>query len=115
MVTSFVAYPAHPPEIGVTIRFALDILKEERPGLAFKGWEENDIAGRLISDPTLHDAMLDLLLWYGFLGIVRDNGEVANIYTISYDRKRLKWPMRHDPSGDVFYINPAFWIGLEIT
>lgn len=65
-------------------------------------------------DVSLQETMLDLLLWFGFLGVVRENGEVAYIYTVSYDRKRLKALMRRDPCGDVFFINPAFWIGLEV-
>lgn len=63
---------------------------------------------------SLQEQMLDLLLWYGFLGVVRENGEVAYIYTVSYDRKRLRALMRREAGGEVFYINPAFWKGLEV-
>jgi nucleoside 2-deoxyribosyltransferase len=65
-------------------------------------------------DATQHDQLIDLLLWYGFLGIVRESGEIAYIYTVSYDRRRLKALMKKDPGNDVFFVNPAFWVGLEI-
>jgi hypothetical protein len=58
--------------------------------------------------------MLDLLLWYGFLGVLRDTGEVAYIYNVSYDKRRLQSLMRRDAGRTAFAINPAFWAGLEI-
>lgn len=62
MTSSFVAYPSSPEDIGVTIRAALELIKNERPGLNFNGWEENDIAGRFISEPILEQiANCDIL------------------------------------------------------
>jgi len=66
-------------------------------------------------DGAQQEKILDLLLWYGFLGFVRDGGEVAYIYSVKYDMKRLKALISHKPFGRVvYYINPAFWRGLEI-
>jgi hypothetical protein len=62
-----------------------------------------------------HEALIDLLLWYGFLGVVRESGDIAYIYSVSYDKKRLKTLMWRDAGGPAFYINPAFWAGLEIV
>lgn len=60
------------------------------------------------------DLVIETLLWYGFLGVVRENGEVAYIYDVRYDKKRLRALMRRDSGGPAYYINPAFWQGLEI-
>jgi hypothetical protein len=57
----------------------------------------------------------DLMLWNGFLGIVRGDDEVNYIYDMQYDRKRMKALMnKHFGSSLGFHINPAFWAGLEI-
>ncbi len=78
----------------------------------------NDVAERLkagkIDDANV-EKMIDLLLWYGFLGVIRDSGEIAYIYTVTYDRKRLKALLKKGPNAQAFYINPAFWVGLEIV
>jgi len=59
--------------------------------------------------------LLDLLLWYGFLGVAREGGEIAYIYSVKYDIKRLKALVKKQPENIVlYYINPAFWAGLEI-
>ena len=62
------------------------------------------------------EKLLDLLLWYGFLGVVREDGEIAYIYSVKYDMKRLKALVRKQEENIVLYfINPAFWSGLEIV
>jgi hypothetical protein len=46
----FIAYPSNPPQIGIEIRAAVNLLHE----IGFseiKTWEENDIAGRFLADP----------------------------------------------------------------
>jgi hypothetical protein len=49
------------------------------------------------------------------LGVVRENDEVAYIYNVRYDFRRLKALMDSTASGNpVFEINPAFWVGLEV-
>jgi hypothetical protein len=59
------------------------------------------------------DEILDLLLWFGFLGIVRENGAVAYIYSVNYNMKHLL-ALAKDPKAAIYHINPAFWAGLEI-
>ena len=62
------------------------------------------------------EKLLDLLLWYGFFGVVREDGEIAYIYSVKYDMKRLKTLVRKQQENIVlYYINPAFWAGLEIV
>jgi Cdc6-like AAA superfamily ATPase len=58
---------------------------------------------------------IDLLLWYGFLGIVSTNNEPIFIYDRAYDFRRLE-AERAPRSQDALYaINPAFLRGLRRT
>jgi hypothetical protein len=61
------------------------------------------------------DDLTKLLLWYGFVGIVRKNGEETYIYDVNYEMKMLQALVSLRPEADIVYaINPAFWRGLEI-
>ena len=56
------------------------------------------------------------LLWYGVLGVIREDGEPAFIYSVNYDMRRLVALFTSIPvENRKFYINPAFWPGLEIN
>lgn len=59
------------------------------------------------------EQVTELLLWYGVLGIFRDNGDPVYIYDLSYDIKLLK-TLHGKTKVTVFEINPAFHAGLEI-
>lgn len=55
---------------------------------------------------------IDLLLWYGFLGVQTENDERIFIYDRAYDFRRLEADRRHGP--DVRYVvNEAFLRGLN--
>jgi hypothetical protein len=55
------------------------------------------------------------LLWHGIIGFRRETGDVAFIFSVHYDMKRLKALMKKRPGDEINYIiNPAFWKGLEI-
>jgi hypothetical protein len=59
--------------------------------------------------------LLDILLWYGFLGVIRDTGDTSYIYSVKYDIKRLNALVaKRGVSNCRFRINPAFWRALEI-
>jgi hypothetical protein len=59
--------------------------------------------------------LVDFLLWYGFLGILRKNGEETYIYTVNYEMKKLKALVDMRPENELVYaVNPAFWRGLDI-
>ena len=36
------------------------------------------------------EKLLDIFLWYGVLGVAREDGELTYIYNVNYDVKRLK-------------------------
>ena len=60
--------------------------------------------------------ILDILIWYGVLGVVRPAGEAAFIHTVNYDVKRLHAMLEAQHNSERrFHINPAFWAGLEIV
>jgi hypothetical protein len=60
--------------------------------------------------------ILDLLLWYGVLVVVRPTDEVAIIYSVNYDMKHLKANLQNVPDHKRWlFVNPAFWPGLEVT
>ena len=51
----FVAYPSQPPQIGQTISATINHLRAENRAADLSTWEENDIAGRFISEPILEE------------------------------------------------------------
>jgi hypothetical protein len=58
------------------------------------------------------DSVIELLLWYGFLGVVNSDGQPVFIYDLAYDFRRLE--AERGPVGDVTYaINPAFLLDLK--
>jgi len=57
--------------------------------------------------------LVELLLWYGFLGVAGPNGETIFIYDLEYDFRRLA-AERDLLKGEVLYVvNPAFLRGLK--
>jgi hypothetical protein len=59
--------------------------------------------------------VIDILIWYGVLGVVRSSGEAAYIHTVNYDVKRLRAMLEAQHESERrFHINPAFWAGLEV-
>lgn len=59
--------------------------------------------------------IVTFLLWYGFLGVLRDNDDVAYIYSVKYHVGRLNALIScRKPGEPVFEINQAFWAALEI-
>jgi hypothetical protein len=61
------------------------------------------------------EKLLEILLWYGVIGIVLPAGEVQYIYSVNYDMRFLKGKrMKLATEGIAYEINPAFWPGLGI-
>jgi len=62
--------------------------------------------------------LMEILLWYGVLGLVGEEGNVEYIYSVNYDIRLLKGRIRRAaeraPERAMFAINPAFWPGLGI-
>jgi hypothetical protein len=62
--------------------------------------------------------LMEILLWYGVLGLVREDGEVEYIYSLNYDMRllmgRIRKAAERAAERAVFAINPAFWPGLGI-
>jgi hypothetical protein len=85
---------------GSADEFSGDTVRETlRKGAGKDKWEE----------------VFNLLLWYGFLGIIRGDQNTAYIYTVEYEMKRLHALIRKNGmEATHFRINPAFWKALEI-
>ena len=63
-------------------------------------------------DSSFHEKILELLLWYGFIGLI-DEGEAKYIYNYNYSMKLVSGMIKK--KGDIDYvINPAFWPALQI-
>jgi hypothetical protein len=57
--------------------------------------------------------VIDLLLWYGFLGIADDEGVPVFIYDREYDFRRLMAERDRQGSEILYLVNPAFLRGLN--
>jgi hypothetical protein len=61
------------------------------------------------------ERLFSLFLWYGIMGVVRDDGETSYIYTVKYDlRRMLALARRRGDDNALLRINPAFWRSLEV-
>ncbi|GAB3165753.1 hypothetical protein GCM10027291_09700 [Telluribacter humicola] len=58
--------------------------------------------------------IIDLLLWYGFLGIKINQGETKYIYHFNYNMQILSGFINRKNSDIVYCINPAFWPSLMV-
>jgi len=108
-------------ELLVNIGFEIQDVMPEARDILYEFVEENVVLGvariEELLRPRVGDRwlnVLDLLLWYGFLGIMR-GGEVTYIYDVKYDHKRLgAMASKRDNGGVRYAINPAFWRALEV-
>ncbi len=55
---------------------------------------------------------IDLLLWYGFLGIYRDQKSIF-VYDRAYDYRRLEAERPQNRKEATYSVNPAFLLGLQ--
>ncbi len=62
-----------------------------------------------------HDAIVDLLIWYGVLGVVDEELQTTFIYEVEYNSHIIE-QIRGERGRDaeVFDVNKAFWPALEI-
>lgn len=74
---------------------------------------QNLIAGSEISE-NLFDQVVDILLWYGFLGIKLNNQDVKYIFNLNYNIQLLKALIKKNHDNFLYSINPAFWPSLMI-
>ncbi len=60
-----------------------------------------------------HEGVVDLLIWYGFLGIIGAHIEPVFIYDRSYDFRRLLAERPSEASERLYAVNAAFTRGLR--
>jgi hypothetical protein len=68
-----------------------------------------------IKSKDLFDKVVDMLLWYGFLGIKIEPHEIKYIYHMNYNMQLLKGILKKNQNKFVYSINPAFWPALMIN
>jgi hypothetical protein len=77
-----------------------------------------DVKARLVAygAPGTHvEKLLEILIWFGVVGVVWSDGDVRFIHSVQYDMKLLRNYIRSRPEEEiVLRINPAFWDGLAI-
>jgi len=59
------------------------------------------------------DDVIELFLWYGFVGVARSDEEKVYIFDFNYDVRRLIAEARSEGKLLVYCINPAFLAGLS--
>ena len=59
---------------------------------------------------------IDLLVWYGVLGLVNQQGEAKYIYNERFEMQKLRAVHKNisDHGDPTFEINPAFWAALDV-
>jgi SOS response regulatory protein OraA/RecX len=82
----------------------VDLSHEELRGII----AESEISEDLI------EKVIDILLWYGFLGLRLKNQDVKYIFNLNYNMQLLKGLIRKNIDNFTYYINPAFWPSLMI-
>jgi len=60
------------------------------------------------------NSLIELLLWFGVIGLSRGEDETLYIYDVKYDRKRLMKLVGNAGETTFYEVNPAFWKGLGV-
>lgn len=89
---------------------------------AFTGYERDmshdDVALALMEakvPEAQQEQIVQLLVWYGFLGVLDDDNEPRFIYQVQYNPKVLgTYRNRRTTQAKCFQINPVFWPALGI-
>ncbi|THD04539.1 hypothetical protein B1991_17300 [Rhodanobacter lindaniclasticus] len=76
--------------------------------------EVGAVLARFGVSPDRIDDVVNLLLWYGFLGVQVALDDVRYIYDFSYSTRMLRGFLKARPNS-VFSVNPAFSEALAIT
>jgi hypothetical protein len=64
---------------------------------------------------ALSDKIIDILIWYGFLGIQFDQNETKYIYNFNYNIKLINGVAKKKGDDLYYQIYPAFWPSLMIN
>jgi hypothetical protein len=66
-------------------------------------------------EPAIIPAIIEILLWYGVIGIRQEDGSIAYIHTVNYSMPILRGIIRKlETQGVVYVINLAFVSALQI-
>lgn len=73
------------------------------------------LLGEQISDIKIIDNVVDILLWYGFLGVQVSDEEISFIYDVAYNIDLLNTIIRKKGDIILYVINPAFCPSLHLN
>lgn len=68
-----------------------------------------------ISNVDITKDIIDILLWYGFLGVQISDEEISYIYNVAYNIDLLKTIIKKKGNLVLYVINPAFIPSLHIN
>jgi hypothetical protein len=77
---------------------------------------EDEVIDRISSKwPDMnHESVVDLLIWYGFLGVIPENSDKPIfIFDRAYDFRRVLAERQSDPDERMYAVNAAFTRGLR--
>lgn len=78
-------------------------------------FEVKEIIKMQLPDEKAAERIMNLLLWYGFLGIKINSGEVKYIYNFNYNKNILDGVIKREKDNLSYVIHEAFWPVLMIT
>jgi len=65
-------------------------------------------------DEAYWGKLIELFLWYGVLGVLREGGGPVYIYSVNYNYAMLQATVRKAGESLVYVVNPAFTLGLGV-
>lgn len=88
---------------------------------AFIGCKQNilhDEVNKLLIDYGIEKEIaykiINILLWYGFIGVKFNNSETKYIYNFNYNMKLMQGVIKKQKEDLYYQINPAFWPALLV-
>ena len=86
----------------------------EAPSQFSLQWMNNSLLKQNVPGDKL-EHLTDMLLWYGFLGLVQGNEDTTYIYSVNYNMKLLRGRIEALGERATFRINPAFGPALGMS
>jgi hypothetical protein len=84
-----------------------------------EAWIKKDeltaILAEYVPDQARIQLLIDQLIWYCLLGVVRGDEEIDYIYDVNYDLKKIRMFEKRGGDNLIYAIHPAFWPALEIV
>ncbi len=73
-----------------------------------------ELLAEQVEEQNIIEEIIEILLWYGFLGVQISHEEIVFIYDLTYNIELLKTIIRKKGDSVLYVINPAFIPSLRI-